>query len=273
MTQAGRLAGLEGSLSPAETVRRWLEEVRAFDSLDAYARSLGYPRGGVGPLAEIPRQVEAATIATMKGHHRDAVAHAARLANRDAVFLIKLVLELNMSAWAIQETGTLRWLSLSSELRALDAEARLGARDRRRIGAQPVTFEAWTRQASALALDVLTAAAARRLLEREFLGGQRALFPDVFADSVRLRQNATSILFEAHVVRQLLRLDQVSAEPAQPVSIPTVELLGLHRSAVARAATAAAAIVHEARMGTLVEVREQAPAVPSVEPRRSKARA
>jgi hypothetical protein len=256
MTLHARLARLEGSLPPAPAVLRWLGSAHEFVRIEAYVRSLGDFPDGAESLAQLRKEAADVVRTSMAGLPDTRVQEAVRLAYRDAAFLLELVFTLNISACVLLGSGSLRWSALSSEALARAAEARRPAKGS--TEPPPVIWETWSTQADALAVDLLAAAAGRRLLEQRYLAGHQALFPDVFADCVALRREITKLICNVDLLRRLFVL---AGDPsAEPTSTPAERLLALRRTASSRAHSDAAALVRNARLSTALQTGDGATA-------------
>jgi hypothetical protein len=204
MIRRARLDRLEAALSPTAAICLWLEEAHAFGSYFAYENwSLDQPRA-TSPILRIPAQVRADVEQRLHGQPRAAVEAAARRADQDAVFRIELVHELNQAT-----TENLRVRALEGALfhcfayiLELDADGPSTGSTRRRV--DPAELE---RLRANLAgniaghvIGLLTWQEARHILERRYLGGHAALFPDLAAEEKRLIADASRL---AENVREL----------------------------------------------------------------------
>jgi hypothetical protein len=194
VTAERRLAKLEGALSPKAATLLWLAEAHQFGSLPAYVDWLIDQPISAAPLERVPEQARTAAVEAMHGQPREAVQEAAHRAVRNAVFGVELVLRLNSVAEETIRIEGLRYAALFWEMRALSAEAELARRDRSRTDGSALNlaerWQAWCEGSTALLTGMCAAGEARLLLERRYLDGQPALFPDATDEWRRLRESA-----------------------------------------------------------------------------------
>jgi hypothetical protein len=194
VTAERRLAKLEGALSPKAATLLWLAEAHHFGSLPAYVAWLIDQPISAAPLERVPAQARAAALEAMRGQPREAVQEAAHQAVRDAIFLVELVLKLNAAAEETIRIDALRYAVLFWEIRAISAEAELARRSRSHAGRSVEKlmerWQGWCVASAAVLTGVYAAEEARLLLERRYLDGHPALFPDVIEDWQRLREPA-----------------------------------------------------------------------------------
>lgn len=110
----------------------------------------------------------------------------------DAVFLIELVLELNRVALAIHGTEALRAAALIWELRARSAQGEGGERPTSKPG-----WETWRSSVGVVAATIHRSEEVRLLLERHYLDGRTALFPDTVGGWGELRECADALMVTA----------------------------------------------------------------------------
>jgi hypothetical protein len=191
MTTEHRLAKLEGALSPKAATLLWLAEAHQFGSLPAYVSWLIDQPISAAPLERVPTQARAGALEAMRGQPREAVRDAAHRAVRDAVFLVELVLRLNSGAEETIRIEGLRYAALFWEMRTIGAEAELARRSRSRAARSAASlterWQEWCTATAAFLTGIYAAEEARKLLERRYLDGHPALFPDAIADWERLR--------------------------------------------------------------------------------------
>jgi hypothetical protein len=191
VTAERRLAKLEGALSPKAATLLWLAEAHQFGSLPAYVDWLIDQPISAAPFERVPEQARAAAVEALRGQPKEAVREAGRGAVRDAIFGVELVLRLNSVAEETIKIEGLRYAVFFWEMRAFTAEAELARRSRSH--AAPLAsslverWQAWCAGTAALLIGLYAAAEARALLERRYLDGHPALFPDATADWERLR--------------------------------------------------------------------------------------
>jgi hypothetical protein len=193
-----RLAGIEAALPPLAATVVWLEEALTFPSPAAYGAWLLEQPGLAGPLDRVPAQACANASLVHRGEPWGAVFSACRVAERDSVSLVVLVLELNAAAQRTIEIGTLRLGWLAADLRALRLESQL---DERRSSSPGRTrgrsisdrWHAWARHVESHLTETYALEAARLQLERQFLAGHATLFAEVATAVEKLRVDSESL--------------------------------------------------------------------------------
>jgi hypothetical protein len=194
VTAERRLAKLEGALSPKAATLLWLEEAHQFGSLPAYVDWLIDQPISAAPLERVPAQARAAAVGAMRGQPRESVREAAHQTVRDAVFLVELVLKLTVAAEETIRVEGLRHVALFWEMRAISADAELARRSRSRAGRSASSlaerWQAWCTASAAFLTGICAVEEARVFLERRYLDGHCALFPDAIEDWQRLREGA-----------------------------------------------------------------------------------
>ncbi len=195
MTAGRRLARLGGALSPKAATVLWLAEAYQFGSLPAYVDWLIDQPISAAPLERLPDQVRAAALAATRGLPREAVRGAARQAVRDAIFLVELVLRLNVAAEETTRMEGLRYGALFWEMRAISAEAQLERGAEGTGGRRPISRRAaaWRAAVADWLTSLAAAEEARLLLERRYLDGRGALFPDLARDGETLRETGARL--------------------------------------------------------------------------------
>jgi hypothetical protein len=247
VTAQGRLARLEGTLSPKGATLLWLTDAQQFPTLPAYVGWLLDQPKEAAPLWRVPEQAETAVRQVMRGEPREAVRQAVRQTIRDAVFLVELVIRLNLAVEQATRLEGLRYAALFWEMRALTAEAEpkrgtAGAGGRRPIARRAA---AWRAAVSGWLTNLYSAEEARLLLERRYLEGRGVLFPDLAKDWVRLRQTAAG-LAELGDSLTVLR-DGTSRRRRRPI----LNLGALRTAARSRAPALAAYLAETARAAAL----------------------
>jgi hypothetical protein len=254
VTASRRLATLEGALSPKAATLLWLEEAHQFRSLPAYVDWLIDQPISAAPLERVPEQARAAAVEAMRGQPRAAVREVAHQAIRDAILGVELVLRLNSSAEEMTRIEGLCYAAFFWEMRALSAEAALARRSRSRADRSTSSlaerWQAWCAGSTGLLTGLYAAEEVRLLLERRYLDGHPALFPDAIADWERLRERAERLAGLGGALpplpvgrRRVSRLAEI--EP------PGLDLDALRVGARAQAPAAAPRLVDEARAATL----------------------
>lgn len=254
MTAERRLTKLEGALSPKAATLLWLTEAHQFGSLPAYVDWLIDQPISAAPLVRVPEQAETAVRQAMRGEPCEAVRQAARQAIRDAFFLVDLVITLNRATQEMLGSEGLRYAALFWEMRALTAEAHRERADpsSRGTGASGLTAEhwsAWRRASTSLVLGLYVAEEARHTLERRYLDGHLALFPEAVEDWARLRDAAEGLAGLADGLRSLF--DGPNGRDRRVRHQPTVNLEAMRTSARSEARGLTARLVDEARAAAL----------------------
>jgi hypothetical protein len=254
MTAERRLVKLEGALSPKAATLLWLAEAHQFGSLPAYVDWLIDQPISASPLERVPAQARAAAVEAARGQPREMVREAAHQATRDAVFLVELVIGLNRAAEESTRTNGLRCAALFWEMRAISSEAELARRKRSRADRSgPSVVErsqAWCTANAALLTGIYAAEEARLLLERRYLDGHLALFPDAIADWQRLREWEERLAGLGGALRPLIEGHRRA--PRSAVSEPPdLGLDALRTGARTQAPAVAARLVEEARAAAL----------------------
>ena len=190
-----RVARLEAALTPRQATLLWLAEAHAFGSLHAYATWLVEQPPSANPLVHVPHMARLAVETSLRGQPRSLVAEAEQQAVLDGVFLIRLVIEIEMSAGSGLRRAELRFLGLWSEMRALRAG---GTDDANALAADRGRWEAWQRAVDELLITVMSAREARALLERRYLQGQAASFPDTSTAWQQLRDGVQRLADSDH---------------------------------------------------------------------------
>jgi hypothetical protein len=210
--------------------------------LSAYVDWLIEQPISAAPLERVPEQARAAALEALRGLPREVVRGAVHLAIRDAIFLVELVLRLNSVAEeTIRIEGLRYW-----EMRALSAEAELARRSRSRADRQ----QEWCSATAALLTGLYAAEEARALLERRYLDGHPALFPDAIEDWGRLRESAERLAGLGDALRPLMegRRGTPRSGDMEPRDL---DLDALRSGARAQPAAIASRLVDEARAATL----------------------
>ena len=250
MIRRARLDRLEAALSPTAAIYLWLEEAHAFGSYVTYESwSLDQPRA-TSPILRIPAQARADVEQRMRGQPRAVVEAAARCADRDAVFRIELVEELNQAAMTslrVQalEAGLLHCFVYILEL---DADGPAAGTTRRRV--DPAELD---RRRAGLAAQIaghvtglLASQEADQMLELRYLGGHAALFPDFAAEKEQLIVEATNL---AENFRELATYWSRGKDQDLTGKLgPDLRLAALRRAAHARAHSLALKRLQAARM-------------------------
>ncbi len=179
---------------------------------------------------------------------------AAHQAIRDAIFLVELVLRLNSAAAETIRIEGLRYAALFWEMRALAAEAELARRNRSggdgSASGLVERWQAWSEATAALLTGLYAAQEARALLERRYLDGHPALFPDAIADWERLRESIERLAGLGDALRPLIH-GRCRAPRSADIVPPDLDLDALRSGARTTAPAVAAGLVDEARAAAL----------------------
>jgi hypothetical protein len=258
-----RLAKLEGGLTPKAATLLWLNEAHQFRSLPAYVAWLVDQPISAAPLERVPEQARAAALEALRGQPREVVREAAHQAVRDAIFGVELVLRLNSVAEETITIEGLRYAALFWEMRAIGAEAELARRSRSRsacLAANLVErWRAWCVASVALLNGIYAAEEARALLERRYLDGHAAVFPDATADWERLRESAERLTSLGGALLPL-PVGRRRAAPSAEVKPSSLDLDALRAEGTTQAPVLAARLVDEARAASLDVLGDGAPA-------------
>ncbi|MDR3633578.1 MAG: hypothetical protein P4L84_07060 [Isosphaeraceae bacterium] len=254
MTAERRLAKLESTLSPKAATMLWLAEAQQFGSLPAYVAWLIDQPVSAAPLERVPAQARAGAIEAMRRQPREIVQEAAHGAARDAVFLVELVLKLNSEAEERTTIQGLRYVGLFWEMRAIRSEAELVRRSRSRAGRTISSlakhWQAWCEATAALLTGLHTSEEARLLLERRYLDGHPALFPDAIEDWGRLQARVERLASLGDALPPLMEGRRRGPRSAE-IEPPALDLDALRARAQLDAPTLAARLVDEARAAAL----------------------
>jgi hypothetical protein len=254
VTAERRLAKLEGALSPKTATLLWLAEAQEFGSLPAYVAWLVDQPISAAPLERVPAQARAAALEALRGHPREAVQEAAHGAVRDAIFGVELVLRLNSVAEETIRIEGLRYAVFFWEMRAISAEAELARRSRSRAfragSGLAERWQAWCTASAAFLTGIYAAEEARLLLERRYVDGHLALFPDAVTDWGRLRERAERLASLGGALPPL-PVGRRRVPGSADVEPPGLDLDALRSGARAQAPAVASRLVDEARTATL----------------------
>ncbi len=253
MSADRRLTKLEGALSPKAATLLWLTELHAFPTLAAYVAWLIDQPASAAPLYRVPVAAEAGVRDALRGEKRVAVDRSVREAVRQAVFLVELVIRLNAAAEeAIQLLG-LCCSALSWQLRAITAEVQLdlaGPSHGPRRG-HPARQVAWRRAVASLIGDVYLAEESRAHVERRYLDGRLALFPDLAADWLRLRELAERLAGTDDIDASATRVAGARHRPGAASRRSAIDQGQIRASALDRAPEEVASLVDAARAAVL----------------------
>lgn len=181
MTAGSRLARLEAALPPTAAVCLWLEDAHACGSYGAYLASVVHEPGPARFFDRIRHQVRADARRSPGRQTTEATEAVARAATHEALFRVLLVIEINQSM--VMDLGH---MILAHDLLAAHAPLILELDTLRSDAGAADLRTSPSRQLLVLALrthiiSVLASAEACTVLERQYLGGHGALFPDIRA--------------------------------------------------------------------------------------------
>jgi hypothetical protein len=254
MTAERRLAKLESALSRKAATLLWLAEAHEFGSLPAYVEWLIDQPISAAPLERVPEQARAAAVEALRGQPREAVREASRGAVRDAIFGVELVLRLNSVAEEIIRIEGLRYAVFFWEMRTLTAEAELARRRRSRADRQGSSlverWQEWCTATAALLTGIYAAEEARLLLERRYVDGHAALFPDAIDDWERLRESAERLASLGDALGPLMD-GRRRAPRSADIKPRGPDLDALRSGARTQAPALAAQLIEEARAAAL----------------------
>lgn len=191
MSRRDRIDRLEVDLSPVEAVGSWLADAHGFGSSATYLAWLIDQPAAMNPFIRIADQVRADTTRRFQGQPKAAMVAAVKNAVRDAIFRVALVFELNDAASTDLRVRRLERMVLLQTAQFLDPEGTRapGPPAGDSLFDQDHLDEARRHLPGAVAahlVQLLAIVEARRELERTWLGGQMALFPDPAAEQDQL---------------------------------------------------------------------------------------
>ena len=211
MTAERRLARLETSLTPTQLVLRWLDEAHAFGDLESYVRWQLAEPSYEGPVDRLVLEAVQGVRASLRGKRPEVIDAAIRSALRETVFRFDLVMRILVTTHDLLEREGLIDAVLSAHLALLTSESRAA---RRRDTTYLERFATLRGLLLLRGAELRAAQEARAAVERRYLAGHTALFPDaVKAWNAQLRSTETL----ANVACRLANLDGVPpAEPPDP---------------------------------------------------------
>jgi hypothetical protein len=187
VTVARRLAALETALGPTERVLAWLDEAQAFGSLEAYVDSLLDQPPEAFPINRLAREAASAARTEVK-RPAEAVDEAVRRALRATIFRFELVIRINVVAHEMVDREVLVYAALACQLAMLMSAERT---ERRTDLAYSRRMAQCRDVAAGRVVELLAEQEARSIVEKRYLGGHPALFPDGidhWAEQLRLAQ-------------------------------------------------------------------------------------
>jgi hypothetical protein len=175
MTLGRRVDALETSLTPTQLVLRWLDEAHAFGDLESYVRWQLAEPSFEGPLDRLAREAATGARASLRGKRPEVIDAAVRSARRETVFRFDLVMRIIVTTHDLLDREGLIQAALSANIALLTSEGREhGRRDRTYLGRFATRRDLLTFRVS----ELHAAAEARAVVERRYLAGHTALFPD-----------------------------------------------------------------------------------------------
>jgi hypothetical protein len=237
MSLHARTAALERTLSPTEATLLWLADAHRCRTLPAYLDQLIDDPRGTGPLDSVARHAVGSVTGRVARRYGESLDGARRIAARDAIFLVELVLGLEDTLETAIATGSLRWLALDAQLDALVAEARFSGQTTAPGRRVPDRRAAWRGMTSQWLTEAYALDEARRLLEWRYLRGTTALFP-----ATAEGWDGLLLAYEGLGERASARGGTAGGD---------IDVPALRRAARDRARAVAATIVSDARLATL----------------------
>jgi len=202
MTTERRIAAVEAALTPTEVVVAWLTEAHAQGGVDAFVRTSLADETFVPPINRLGHAAADGARARMKGKPRDEIDRASDQAVRETLFRFHLVMRINTVCHDILERELLLTALFSTRMALLTRTPRA-----KRDQEDHRTEVEQLRDLVSLSTRSLNAVgAARDEVERRYLAGHPALFPDDAA--LWGEQVKTDATIEAMAVR-LAALDGV----------------------------------------------------------------
>lgn len=213
MTAERRLAAVEAALTPTELVVAWLEEAHGYGSLEAAVRSTLAEANPVPPLDKLARAAADGARTQAKGQRADKRSKAIDTAVSETVARFRLVLRIITVACDLLDRQLLLEGLFGARLGLLlTTDQHSAKRDPRYL---PSLVE--LRDMIVGRVDELLAAAeARATVERRYLGGHPALFPDRQAEWTE--RIGSSLRFGA------LAVGLTDKEHVAPPTPPTTEV-------------------------------------------------
>jgi hypothetical protein len=166
------LTAIEAALTPTELVLRWLAEVHAYDSFDAYTRALLETDPDNLPMDRLAREAEECARARSRGRPREDVQAAVRKAVVGTLFRAQLVLQISVRTQEFLNREVLIHAAFSAYI------AMAVNPPRRRPRSGPVVGPTELRDACIARVNEMHAfEEARARVERTHLAGATALAP------------------------------------------------------------------------------------------------
>jgi hypothetical protein len=119
MNQEKRIEKIQSSLTPKQVAILWLDEVTTFPNLNSYVNYVASLSPGNFPMERLPQQVEQSVRLSMKGRPEKEIWPVVRMAVRDVVCLIHIVLNINYKLMSRQREYYFLRMALSHWLHNL----------------------------------------------------------------------------------------------------------------------------------------------------------
>jgi hypothetical protein len=192
MTTERRITAVEAALTPTELVVAWLVEAHAHGGVDAFVRSSLAAESFIPPINRLGHAAADGARARMRGKPREEIDRATDQAVRETLFRFHLVMRIITVCHDILERELLLTALFSTRMTLLAREDGMNPDHRHEVEQ--------LRDLISLSLGSFKAVgAARDEVERRYLAGHPALFPD---DAARWTgQLSTSETLEAAAIR------------------------------------------------------------------------
>jgi hypothetical protein len=216
MTTERRISAIEGALTPTELIVAWLTEAHAHGGVDAFVRASLAEEDYDPPINRLARAAADGAPARMKGKPRDEINRAADQAVRETLFRFHLVMRIITVCHDILDRELLLTALFSCRIALLTREPRAS---REKDPGHRADVEQ-LRDLVVLSVRSFKAVGAARVqVERRYLGGHAAPFPD---DAARwAEQLETSEAVERMAIR-LVELDGIpQLAAADPEAVAT----------------------------------------------------
>jgi hypothetical protein len=166
---------IEGALSPTELVVAWLVEGQAYGGVDAFVRATLEEEDYVPPINRLAHAAMDAARLSAKGKPREEIDKAANQAVRETLFRFHLVMRINTSHHDRLERQLLLTALFSARLGLLTYTPE---RERAKDSDFGRQYAELRDLVCMNASDFEVAGLAREAVERKYLAGHPALFPD-----------------------------------------------------------------------------------------------
>ncbi len=174
VTAERRLEAIEASLTPTQSVLRWLNEAHAYGSLEAYVDATLDEKPDDFPVNRLCREAEHCARATVGSRSPEQINRAIRKACREAIFRFELVNRINVSAHELLEKEGLVRVAILALLALLAGETPKSGGEANREMLGQILELLYGRVA-----ELEAAGRARTLAEQRYLDSSPVLFPDV----------------------------------------------------------------------------------------------